>query len=107
MTTGWVPVRVVRWPAQEEDRAWCAQRSLPCLLLVAGGTPLPQPGLTEAVLPETAGEEAVAAAVDDLAWRPAAQPRPDRCAARAGGRSTVRRPARRPRSLVGALAALL
>ncbi|GAA4876851.1 hypothetical protein [Serinicoccus chungangensis] len=107
MTTGWVPVRVVRWPAQQQDRAWCAQRSLPCLLLVAGGAPLPQAGPAETVLPDTAGEESVAAAVDELAWRRAEDRRPHLGAAPSRGRSTVRRPVRRPRSLAGTLAALL
>ncbi|WP_298748900.1 hypothetical protein [uncultured Serinicoccus sp.] len=108
MTTGWVPVRVVRWPAQQEDRAWCAERSLPCLLLVAGGAPLPPPGPAEAVLPATAGEEAVAAAVDELAWRPTRRPRADQprpAWVPAAGRGA--RPLRRHRSLVGTVAALL
>ncbi|KUG55749.1 hypothetical protein AVL62_05520 [Serinicoccus chungangensis] len=100
-------MRVVRWPAQQEDRAWCAQRSLPCLLLVAGRAPLPQPGPTETVLPDSAGEEAVAAAVDELAWRPTQRLRADRRAAPERGPRAARRPVRRPRSLVGTLAALL
>ena len=106
MTSGWVPVRVVRWPAQQQDREWCAQRALPCLLLVSEGAAPPQPGPAEAVLPPTADEAAVTAAVDELAWRgPVRAARVDRPAV--GPRRSRSRPVRRPRSLVGAVAALL
>ena len=104
MASGWVPVRVVRWPAQEQDREWCAERAIPCLLLVAEGAPVPQEGPTETVLPESTGQEAIAAAVDELAWRPplTADPEHEPSAAR----RVRRRQARGPRSLVGVVAAM-
>lgn len=104
MASGWVPVRVVRWPAQEQDRQWCAERAIPCLLLVTEGAPVPQEGPTETVLPESTGQEAIAAAVDELAWRPPLTASPDH-EPRVVRRSRQR--ARGPRSLVGVVAALL
>ncbi|WP_022924458.1 hypothetical protein [Serinicoccus marinus] len=100
MASGWTPARVVRWPAQQQDRAWCAQRAIPCLLLVDDGAAAPEPGPSESVLPQTADEHRIAGAVDELSWRAAAAaapaPEPERLA----------HPSGRRRSVVGLVAAL-
>ncbi|WP_151524932.1 hypothetical protein [Serinicoccus kebangsaanensis] len=103
MVSGWTPVRVVRWPAQQQDREWCAARAIPALVLVSEGSAGPDPVRTETVLSETADEQTVRDAVDELAWRPSRGPVAP-AAAPAGHR--LARPARR-RSVVGVVAAML
>ncbi|ANS78713.1 hypothetical protein SGUI_1317 [Serinicoccus hydrothermalis] len=93
-------MRVVRWPAQQQDRDWCAQRAVPCLLLVEPGRPAPEARPTESVLPQSADQGAVARAVDELSRRAVAAPRPTRA------QEPVVLPTGRRRSVVGLVAAL-
>lgn len=95
MAPAWTPVRVIRWPAQEQDRAWCADRFIPRVLIVPADVEQPEAGPAEVVLTEPVDEAAIRDAVDSLAWGQAPQ---------APDVSTPRRP--RPRSLVGVVAAL-
>lgn len=73
MTHGWTAVRLIRWPAQQGDRQWCADRDLPRVLIVDEGHPIPQQLDREIVLCEPVTESEVSEAVERLAWSPRQQ----------------------------------
>lgn len=68
MSQGWVPVRMIRWPAQQQDRARCAERGIPHVVLVETGSEPPALLPGSVVLFEPVTELALQRAVDDLAW---------------------------------------
>ena len=100
MAPGWTPVRVIRWPAQAQDRAWCADRGIPRVVLVSSGVSAPDRGADEVVLQEPVDEAAVQQAVDSLAWGTGQPPDVE------DAPSSRTTPPRRPRSVLGVVAAL-
>ncbi|MFK5688823.1 hypothetical protein ACI3EY_04100 [Ornithinimicrobium sp. LYQ92] len=106
MSSGWVPVRMIRWPAQQQDRARCVERGIPHVVLVEDGSLPPELAPASVVLFEPVSEISLRRAVDDLAWggsAPAVAP-PAKGVPPVPG--TVG-PSRRNRSLVGIVAAML
>lgn len=106
MSSGWVPVRMIRWPAQQQDRARCVERGIPHVVLVEDGSLPPELAPASVVLFEPVSEISLRRAVDDLAWGgsapPVAPPVPE--GPPTLGAVTL---SRRNRSLVGIVAAML
>lgn len=106
MSSGRVPVRMIRWPAQRQDRERCVERGIPHVVLVEDGSLPPELAPASVVLFEPVSQLSLRRAVDDLAWggdAPAVVPWVPEDPPTLGALA----PSRRSRSLVGIVSAML